>query len=113
MNWLEQLQSFRDANPDLPEGPDTTAHDDSESTAPKQSGRLDIGIERKGRSGKTATLITGWTLSDEQLLEIAASLKKRLATGGSARGGDILIQGDRRKDVLTLLTHLGYKARII
>lgn len=112
MNWLDQLQQFRDANPDLPEGPDTP---DTPDPAPGelQHSRLDISLERKGRAGKTATLITGWELSDSELLDIAAELKKKLGTGGSARGGDILIQGDRRRDIMNLLTLMGYKARII
>lgn len=112
MNWLDQLQQFRDANPDLPEGPDTP---DTPGPAPGelQHSRLDISLERKGRAGKTATLITSWELSDSELLDIAAELKKKLGTGGSARGGDILIQGDRRRDVMNLLTLMGYKARII
>mgnify|MGYP000766867494 FL=1 len=75
--------------------------------------RLDIILEKKGRAGKQATIITGFRGSDEELLELASVLKRRLATGGSARGGEILIQGDRRQDVLSALTSLGYKARII
>lgn len=112
MNWLDQLQNFRDNNPDLPPGPDTPA-DLNETDTPVQKARLDIVMERKGRAGKTATLITGWELPDDALLEVAAEMKKKLGAGGSARGGDILIQGDRRKDVLAFLLHKGYKARII
>jgi translation initiation factor 1 len=74
---------------------------------------LDIIFERKGRGGKTATIITGFTVSDDQVSDIAARLKRKLGAGGSARGGEILIQGDRRNDVLKLLTDMGLKARII
>lgn len=110
MDWTEQLKAFRDANPDLPKGPELI----QEETAPQPTQpRLDISIERKGRAGKTATLITGWICPQEQLLEIASKIKTALGTGGSARGGDILIQGDRRSDVLRTLTGMGYKARII
>jgi hypothetical protein len=110
MDWTEQLKAFRDANPDLPEGPEIIQEETP--TQPTQP-RLDISIERKGRAGKTATLITGWICSQEQLLEIASKIKTALGTGGSARGGDILIQGDRRSDVLRILTDMGYKARTI
>ena len=109
MNWLDQLQQFRDSNPDLPEGPDIPVSGE-EMAAPAQKSRLDIIMERKGRGGKTATIISGWDIPDDAL---AASIKKKLGAGGSARGGDILIQGDRRKDILALLTSMGYKARII
>ena len=111
MNWQDQLRQFRDENPDLPEGPADLPEEQSEK--PAQKGRVDIIMERKGRAGKTATLIAGWELPDADLLDVAATLKKKLGTGGSARGGDILIQGDRRQDVLRDLTEMGIKARII
>ncbi len=111
MDWTEQLKAFRDANPDLPEGP-ATPEPAPEDTV-KQQPRLDISIERKGRGGKTATLITGWICGQEELLRIASQLKSALGVGGSARGGDILIQGDRRTQVLERLSAMGYKARII
>ena len=47
----------------------------------------------------------------EQLSEIASKIKKRLATGGSARGGEILVQGDRREELRTLLADMGYKVK--
>lgn len=112
MNWQEQLAAFRDQNPDLPEGPDIEPEAEPESD-PKRHPRLDVMIERKGRAGKTATLIRGWELADDQLLEIASKLKQRLGAGGSARGGDILIQGDRRRDVVEQLSAMGFKVRMV
>lgn len=67
-------------------------------------------MERKGRGGKTATIVSGFTIDDDAVASVAAALKKRLATGGSARGGEILIQGDRRADVIDALRALGFKA---
>lgn len=92
---------------------DSTA--DTEQTAeetpfdPKKHPRLHVVVERKGRGGKTATIIEGFECQPEQLKEIAAKLKSALGTGGSARGGEILIQGDCRDRVCTLLTALGFK----
>lgn len=109
MDWKDRLKAFAEANPDLPEGTDPLPE---EPQTPPQP-RLDIYLERKGRAGKTATIITGWTCSESELLDRASTLKQRLATGGSARGGDILVQGDRRNDCLRILKEMGYKARII
>ena len=75
--------------------------------------RLDIVLEKKGRGGKQATIVTGFTCDDAALKDVASSLKRSLGVGGSARGGEILIQGDFRQRVLTELTTMGFKARII
>lgn len=75
--------------------------------------RLDIVFERKGRGGKQATIVTGFVCGDEALKTVASQLKRSLGVGGSARGGEILIQGDRRQQVLDLLQGMGFKARVI
>lgn len=75
--------------------------------------RLDIVLERKGRGGKQATIVVGFKCDDEALKDVASSLKRSLGVGGSARGGEILIQGDFRQRVLDLLVEMGFKARII
>ena len=75
--------------------------------------RLDVVLERKGRRGKQATIVTGFTCDDEALKQVASALKRSLGVGGSARGGEILIQGDFRQRVLDELTSMGFKARII
>ena len=104
-NWLDRLAALRSAM-----GPDTTPEPENDTPAdeaPAQRGRLDIIFERKGRAGKTATIVAGFTISDEEIEALASG------AGGSARGGEILIQGDRRQDVLRFLTGRGFKARII
>lgn len=75
--------------------------------------RLDIVLERKGRGGKQATIVTGFTCDEEALKQVASQLKRTLGVGGSARGGEILIQGDFRQRVLDELLAMGFKARII
>lgn len=75
--------------------------------------RLDIILERKGRAGKQATIVTGFVCDDEALKALASRIKSSLGVGGSARGGEILIQGDFRQRVLDQLLSMGFKARII
>jgi len=88
---------------------------DTGADALQQQGknRLDIVLERKGRGGKQATIVTGFTCDDEALKQVASQLKRSLGVGGSARGGEVLIQGDFRQRVLDILTSMGFKARII
>lgn len=72
---------------------------------------LHIVVEKKGRGGKTATIVEGFTCSENMLKKTAAALKSALGTGGSARGGEILIQGDRRAEVAAWLRNKGYKLK--
>ncbi len=103
-DWHNALQSLLNSG-DLPEGQPTTRKEEpSRVSRPK----LNVSIEKKGRAGKTATIISGFG-PDDDIQQVASTIKSKLATGGSARGGEILIQGDRRDDVRRLLNQLGYK----
>jgi len=112
MDWKEILLA---KSAEMGITPDTSNHADTRAVAegasfdPKKHPRLHVVVERKGRGGKTATIIEGFKCPPEQLKEIAAKLKSALGTGGSARGGEILIQGDCRDRVSALLTSLGFK----
>lgn len=102
---------------DLPADTDSTATETQpdKADALQQQGKqmLDIVLERKGRGGKQATIVTGFNCDDEALKQVASQLKRALSVGGSARGGEILIQGDLRQRVLDQLKQMGFKARII
>lgn len=100
------LQVFLQNNPDIPQGEDY-----EEKTAEKTSlPKLIVRLETKGRKGKPATIISGFSNSDSvDIASIAADLKKKLATGGSFRDDEILIQGDRRSDVIYVLRAMGFR----
>lgn len=113
IDWRDSLRQLLD-----PEQQSDVDGADEPVQAPAETvfgGRkLDIVLDKKGRRGKQATIIAGFDTDDDtEALAVAARLKQSLGTGGSARGGEILIQGDRRKDVASLLTGMGYKTRII
>ncbi len=109
-DWRDKLMQLKDSGAvaDVPEAEQPAAAAQARSTS-----RLDIVVERKGRGGKVATIVCGFDGDDSEVASVAATLRRRLATGGSARGGEILIQGERSKQVLAILTEIGYKARII
>lgn len=86
-------------------------NEDAPGFDPAKHPALHIVMERKGRGGKTATIIEGFECTQEQLKEIAAGLKAKLGTGGSARGGEILIQGDCRDRVKAALIAQGFKVK--
>ena len=58
-----------------------------------------------------ATIVEGFTCPDDEVASIASRLKTRLGTGGSSRGGEILIQGDVADKVRAALREMGYKVR--
>ena len=108
-DWRAALGALIDPA-ELPAQSDTT---DDAPDAECQTARLDVIVERKGRGGKVATIISGFTVSDAAVNDIASRLKRTLGTGGSARGGEILIQGDRADAVLKALAAMNLKARRI
>jgi translation initiation factor 1 len=85
---------------------------DDQSTPPPQQQQLRVELDKSGRAGKTVTLITGFVGSAADLETLAKLLKTRCGTGGSAKDGDILIQGDVRTKVAEILQKEGYKARV-
>lgn len=107
MDWKDALSSLRG---ELPEGENNEQQTSTEAgTKEKKRGKLHIVIERKGRKGKTATIIEGFEETDAEIEEIARELKQKIGTGGSARGGEILLQGDWRERATELLKAKGYK----
>lgn len=105
-DWQNALQSLLDGGA-LPEH--SEVQPEKSKTPKKSADKLVVAIEKKGRAGKTATIISGFTADSDELESIAAKLKSKLGTGGSARGGEILIQGDRRSDIVPILRSLGFK----
>jgi translation initiation factor 1 len=75
-------------------------------------GTIRIQREVKGRKGKTVTVIYGFDLGNENLKDLAKELKRRCGTGGSVKGGRIIIQGDHRDTLLTELKNRGFKVKI-
>jgi translation initiation factor 1 len=89
-----------------PEEPEETA----DALTPSQQD-LRVWLEKNHRGGKTATVIKGFTGSTEDLETLGKTLKTKCGTGGSAKDGEIIIQGDHREKIMTILSHLGYKAK--
>lgn len=74
-------------------------------------GRVRVRREKKGRGGKTATVIVGVPLAEKELKALAKKLKAKCGTGGSVKSGEIIIQGDHRDKLVEELRKAGYDAK--
>ncbi len=70
-----------------------------------------IVVDRKGRNGKTVTVASGFVLTEASLTKLATILKKKCGAGGTAGGGEIVVQGEHVSVVATELQRLGFRVR--
>lgn len=80
-----------------------------ETLLPKQQ-KLRIKLDSKQRAGKVVTLIEGFVGKNEDMEELGKKLKSFCGTGGSAKGGEIIVQGDHRDKVVQWLIRNGYSS---
>lgn len=81
---------------------------DEEETLPKEDQELRVRIERKGRKGKTVTLISGFVGQSADLEELSKELKAKCGIGGSVKDGEVILQGELVERVVALLREMGY-----
>lgn len=110
-DWKERLNVVYSTNPDFSY---ESEEEEEQLTLPKEKQSLRIELDKRNRKGKSVTLITNFIGTDDDLQDLAKFLKTRCGVGGSARDGEILLQGDFRQKVLDLLQKEGYaKSRVI
>lgn len=83
--------------------------DSEEETLSPGEQRLHVHMERKGRKGKTVTLITGFVGRSSDLEELSKELKAKCGIGGSVKEGEVILQGEVVGRVASLLREMGYK----
>ena len=68
-------------------------------------------LDSKQRKGKTVTLVQGFIGTENDLKELTKLLKNKCGTGGSVKDGEIIIQGEVREKVLTILRANKYRVK--
>ena len=82
--------------------------DEQSATLEPKAQVLRVRLETKHRAGKAATIVAGFIGKDEDLEDLSKKLKNFCGTGGSAKDGEIIIQGDQREKILQWLRKNGY-----
>lgn len=104
-DWKDRLNVVYSTNPNYEY---ENLNEEEEETLEKQQQKLRVSIEKKGRGGKTVTLITGFVGKEDDLKELGKLLKTKCGVGGSAKDGEIIIQGEFKQRIIDLLKAEGY-----
>ena len=104
-DWKERLGMVYSTNPNFQYD---TGEEDEIETLPKNQQRLRVRMEKNGRGGKTVTIVAGFVGSEADLKELGKWLKGRLGVGGSAKDGEVIVQGDFKQRGIDLLKTDGY-----
>ena len=95
-DWKDRLNVVYSTNPDYQY--ENIGEEEAE-TLPKNQQKLRISMEKKGRGGKTVTLIRGFIGTEDDLKDLGKLLKTKCGVGGSAKEGEIIIQGDFKQRI--------------
>ena len=87
-----------------------TSGGEEQDTLASNQQNLKVWLERH-KAGKLATVVRGFIGKEEDLEILGKTLKQKCGTGGTVKDGEIMIQGDKRDQVLDLLIKAGYKAK--
>ena len=108
-DWKERLGVVYSTNSDFQYQNPEEAQE--AQTLPPGKQRLLVGIDRRQRAGKQVTLVSGFTGNTLDLEALGKLLKQKCGVGGSVKDGLIMIQGDFREKIVTILQTAGYQAK--
>ena len=111
-DWKERLGVMYSTNPDYRYN--TGEEEEEGDTLRKEKQLLRLSLDKRNRGGKAVTLVTGFQGKEADLEALGKWLKVKCGVGGSAKDGEIVLQGDLRNKALEILRKEGYlKTRLI
>ena len=82
-----------------------------QASVPAAQQKVTVRLDRKGRGGKTVTVIDGLKISQKKMEELLRQLKSKLGTGGTIKEKSLEIQGDHLEIVMSALQTMGFSPR--
>lgn len=107
-NKKERMNVVYSTNPDFNYNYE---EEEVQETLPPQLQTLYVSLDKKQRGGKEVTLVEGFIGTDDDLKELGKMLKSKCGVGGTAKDGEIIVQGNFRDKVMELLQKEGYKVK--
>lgn len=107
-DWKKRLGVVYSTNPDFEYN---GSEDNNDPTPVPTDQLLYISLDKRNRKGKKVTLVTGFIGNDDDLKELGKILKTRCGVGGSTKDGEIIIQGDFRDKIVSILEDMEYKVK--
>ena len=104
-DWKKHADVVYSTNPDYQYNDNRKVQN---ATLPSAQQKLRVQIDKRNRGGKVVTLVTGFIGSDADLQALGKMLKVKCGVGGSAKEGEIIVQGERKEQVIALLKAAGY-----
>ena len=104
-DWKDRLNVVYSTNPDFNY---ENIEEEEAETLPKNQQKLRVSMEKKGRGGKTVTLVKGFIGKEDNLKDLGKLLKTKCGVGGSVKEDEIIIQGDFKQRITELLKTEGY-----
>jgi len=109
-DWKERLGMVYSTNDDFQYQNNS---DDEINSLPTEKQKLRVALDKRNRKGKQVTIVADFIGTETELAALAKTLKTKCGVGGSSKDREIIIQGDHRDKIVTILLSLGYKARKI
>ena len=115
--YVNRQITERDISTSFADGPSSSSEDfsafsnESAEALNKKDQKLEAHFSNKGRGGKTVTVISGFVGPDADLKSLAKLLKTKCSVGGTVKDGEIIIQGNYRDKIMSILQKEGYQVK--